>query len=102
MAISVISRAANALILGLARDRRPLASRRVLSMVAPSHATSWKTTHRCRMPQAGSTDGRRKPSLGRSADSRRVTQAGNRGLGTDGLRVLAGVAKEIVTDLAHI
>src|SRR5262249_40973328 len=59
---------------GPARDRRPVASRRVLSMVAASYTTSWKTTHRRRMPA----------------------------LGADGLTVHARTPKGIVTDLAYI
>src|SRR5262249_11830911 len=42
---------------GPARDRRPVASRPVLSMVAASYAPSWKTTHRRRMPAADLSHG---------------------------------------------
>jgi len=55
---------------------RPVASRRVLSMLAPSVATSWKTAHRFRMARIDPADGCREPSLGRSADPRRITEAG--------------------------
>src|SRR5262245_23630182 len=51
-----------------ARDRRPVVSRRILSVVAASYATAWKTTGRRRMRPPHSADGRRKPPLGCSAD----------------------------------
>src|SRR5262249_43283557 len=55
--------------------RRPVVSRRILSVVAASYATAWKTTDRRRMPPPHSADGRRKPPLGSSADSRRGSEA---------------------------
>ena len=61
---------------GPAGHGRPLASRWVLSMLAPSLPTSWKTTHRFTMSKPDTADGRREPSLGRSAGPRRIVKVG--------------------------
>src|SRR5262249_32452675 len=49
---------------GPARHSRPVASRRILSTLAPSVATSWETADRCRVSRLKPANGRREPSLG--------------------------------------
>src|SRR5947208_10538907 len=86
---------------GPASDRRSLAPRRISSMLAPSLATFWKTTYRFTMSGSDSARGRGELSLGRSADSRRITEARNRHFGTHGLAVSRS-PDYTVTNLAYI
>ena len=58
-------------------------------MLAPSLAAAGKTTHRFALSSSHSAHGRGEPSLGRSADPRRVVEARNRRLGTHGVAVSA-------------
>jgi hypothetical protein len=81
------------------RPRRSVASRGVPSMPL---ATSWQTTHRFRMSRLDSALGRRKLSLGRSANPRRVTQARDRRLRTHGVAVSAMPTTGAVTDVAYL
>jgi len=68
---------------------RPLASRRVPGMLAPSLAApAGKTRHRFTTSSPDSALGRRERSLGRSAYPRRVTEARNRHLRTHGVAYL--------------
>ena len=75
---------------------------RVPSMLAPSLATSWKTTDRFIMSSSDSALGHGELSLGRSADPRRVTQARNRCLRTHRVALSARPTVGTVTDLAYI
>ena len=92
----------DALVLVQPGHGRPLASRGVPSMLAPPLATCWQTTHRFRMSRLDSALGRRKRSLGRSANPRRVTQARDRRLRTHRVAAPARPAEGTVTDVADI
>src|SRR5437867_2545858 len=87
---------------GPASDRRSLAPRRISRMLAPSLAAFWKTTYRFTMSGSDSARGRGELSLGRSAHSRRITEARNRHFGTHGLAVSARSLDYTVTNLAYI
>jgi hypothetical protein len=71
-------------------------------MLAPPLATSGQTTHRFRMSRLDSALGRRKPSLGRSANPWRVTQARDRRLRTHGVAISARPTTGAVTDVAYL
>jgi hypothetical protein len=68
----------------------------------------WRRSPRSGRPRIDSqarsdcAPGRRKPSLGRSADSRRVNQAGHRRLRTHGVALPAWAAEDTIADVAHI
>src|SRR5439155_26395906 len=85
-----------------AGHRRPVASRSVRSALVAPFATSWQSTHRFAVSRSDWALGRRESSLGRSADSRRVTQARNRRLRTHGVALPAWAAEDTITDVADI
>jgi hypothetical protein len=71
-------------------------------MLASPLATSGQTRHRFRMSRLDSALGRRKLSLGRSENPRRVTQARTRRLRTHGVAVSATPTTGAVTDVAYL
>ena len=88
---------------GPAGHGRPLASRRIPWMLAPSLAAAARTTmHRFTTSSPDSTLGHGKPSLGRAADPRRVTEARNRRLKTHGVAVHPRPNEGTVADLAYV
>jgi hypothetical protein len=58
-------------------------------MLAPSRATSWKTTYRFTLSRSDSAHGRGELSMGRSADPGRIAEARNRRFGTHRLALSA-------------
>ena len=85
-----------------ASHRRSLASRRITSMLSPPLAAPWTTTDRFNMSRSDSAHGRGELPVGCSADSRRMTQAGNQRFGTHRLAVSARPSHHTVTDLAYV
>ena len=73
-----------------------------MSMLAPSLAAPWKTTHRFNVSRSDSAFGRGESPVGRSTDPRGVVTARNRRLRTYGLAISAGPSDGTVTDLAYV
>ena len=87
---------------GPGSHRRSLASRRIVSMLAPSLAASCKTMYRFIVSRSDSAHGRGELSVGRSADPRRIAEARNRHFETHGLASSARPPDSTVTNLAYI
>jgi hypothetical protein len=87
---------------GPAGHGRPLASRRISWMLEPSLATATgKATHRFTTSNPHSANGHGEPSLGRSADPRRVAETRSHRLGTHGVAVSTRPTDGTVADLAY-
>jgi hypothetical protein len=88
---------------GPAGHGRPLVSRRISWVLEPSLATATgKATLRFTTASPHSANGHGEPSLGRSADPRRVVETRSHCLGTHGVAVSTRPTDGTVADLAYI